>query len=139
MSRSLVTGSDQPKGARAASDYPCETSHRGARQVRPMLLSLLGDRRSTLAPQARKATAVALAGEVDLDASAGTAPGAVITCVGLFGDVTLRVPPGTRVEQKGLTIGGDSEVQLVPTVDGPQLTLRVYGLLTDLEITDKPR
>ncbi len=104
-----------------------------------MLISLFGDRRSTLAPQVRRETAVALVGEVELDASAGAAPGAVLTCVGLFGDVKLRVPPGTRLNQRGLSIGGDSQVQLAPAAEGPQITLKMYGLLTDVEVTDEPR
>lgn len=105
-----------------------------------MLFSLLGDRRSNLAPQWQKETAVALGGEVDLDASAGAAaPGAVVTCVGLFGDLKLRVPPGTRVRQRGFSLGGDSEVNLKPAPDGPEITIKVYGLLTDVEITDESR
>jgi hypothetical protein len=104
-----------------------------------MLISLLGDRRSALAPRWSKETAVALAGEVDLDASAVAAPGAVITCVGLFGDLKLRVPPGTRVNQKGLSLGGDSDMHLAPAAEGPEITLKVYGLLTDVEVTDQPR
>ncbi len=61
------------------------------------------------------------------------------TCLGLFGYLTLRVRPGTRVEQEGLSIGGDSDVKLARAAEGPQLTLKVYGLLTDVGITDKPR
>ena len=104
-----------------------------------MLISVLGDRRSALAPGWHKETVIALAGEVELDVSAGADRGAVITCFGLFGDLKLRVPPGTRVTQHGLSLGGDSDAQLTPAGDGPEVAVKVYGLLTDVEITDQPR
>ncbi len=51
----------------------------------------------------------------------------------------MRVPPGTRVTQQGLSLGGGSGMRICPTDDGPEVTIKVYGLLTDVEITDQQR
>jgi hypothetical protein len=102
-----------------------------------MMLAILGDRRSALAANWTKETALAIAAETSFDASAGTGPGATLTFIGLGGDLELRVPPGSRVREGGLSILGDRRIDVSPG-EGPQIAVKVYGLLCDVTVTDQP-
>jgi hypothetical protein len=102
-----------------------------------MFVAVLGDRRSTLPATWTNETAVALAAETTFDASTGAGPGASLTFVGLGGDLVLRVPPGSRVRETGLSLLGDRDIEVTPG-DGPEIQVKVYGLFVDVKITDKP-
>lgn len=102
-----------------------------------MIVAILGDRHSTLRSEWTRETVVAVAAEARLDASAGSAPRAALTFVGLAGDLVLRVPPGSRVQESGLTLLGDRKVA-VTAGDGPDVAVKVYGLFVDVTITDGP-
>jgi hypothetical protein len=102
-----------------------------------MFVAILGDRRSTLPSDWTKQTVLAVAAETQFDASAGAGRDASLTFIGLFGDLEVRVPPGSRVTESGLSLVGDKEIQL-SAGDGPQITVKVYGLFSDVKITDRP-
>ena len=101
-----------------------------------MDIGIFGDRRTRLPPDWKKETVVTVFGDTDLDASAGSAPHASLTVVALFGDTTVRVPPGARVIAGGFKLFGDRKVA-TSSGEGPQIRLNVYGLLGDLEVTDQ--
>ena len=103
-----------------------------------MFVAILGDRRTTLPAGWTKETAVALAAEASFDASAGAGPGASLTFVGVAGDLMLRVPPGSRVRESGFSLLGDREIEVTPG-DGPEIQLKVYGLLIDVKVSERPR
>jgi hypothetical protein len=102
-----------------------------------MFVAILGDRQSKLPANWTKETAVALAAEADCDASGGAGPGAALTFIGLGGDLVLRVPPGSRVREGGFSLLGDRQIEVTPG-DGPDIQVKVYGLLSDLTVTDRP-
>lgn len=102
-----------------------------------MIVAILGDRQTRLPSDWTKETVVAVAAEARFDAAAGAAPRAALTFVGLAGDLVLRVPPGSRVAESGLTLLGDRKVA-VTAGDGPEVTVKVYGLFVDVTITDGP-
>jgi hypothetical protein len=103
-----------------------------------MFVAILGDRRSRLPADWTRETAVALAAEADFDASGGAGPGASLTFVGVAGDLVLRVPPGSRVREGGFSLLGDRRVQ-VTSGDGPEIQVKVFGLFSDVKVTDQPR
>ena len=100
-----------------------------------MNLSIIGDRRVRLSPDWSRETAVGLLGDSEIDASGGANPGAVLTMVSLVGDGRVRVPTGIRVTLKGFNVLGDRRLRVTPG-DGPDVTIRMYGLFGDLEVTD---
>jgi hypothetical protein len=102
-----------------------------------MLLALLGDRRSTLRRDWTKQTVVAVAAEASFDASGGAGSGATLTFIGLFGDLEVQVPPGSRITEGGLSLVGDKEIEVSPG-DGPVIAIKVYGLFSDVKVTDRP-
>jgi hypothetical protein len=102
-----------------------------------MFVAILGDRQSTLPNDWTKETAVAVAAEAEFDASRGAGRDASLTFVGLFGDLTVRVPPGSRVTEGGFSLLGDREIELSPG-DGPEIHIKVYGLFSDVKVTDRP-
>jgi hypothetical protein len=102
-----------------------------------MFVAILGDRQSRLPATWTSETAVALAAEAEFDASGGAGPGASLTFVGIGGDLTLRVPPGSRVRETGFSLLGDRKIE-VADGDGPEIQVKVYGLFCDVEVTDKP-
>jgi hypothetical protein len=89
-----------------------------------MFVAILGDRRSRLPADWTKETAIALAAEADFDASGG--------------DLVLRVPSGSRVREGGFSLLGDRQIE-VSTGDGPEIQVKVYGLFSDVKITDQPK
>jgi hypothetical protein len=102
-----------------------------------MFIAILGDRQSRLPANWTKETAVAVAAETSFDATAGAGQDASLTFVGLFGDLQVQVPPGSRVNVGGVNILGDKEIN-VSAGDGPDVRLKVYGLFSDVRITDRP-
>jgi hypothetical protein len=64
--------------------------------------------------------------------------GASLTFVGIAGDLVLRVPAGSRVREGGFSLLGDRQIQ-VAAGDGPEIQVKVYGLFSDVKVTDQPR
>jgi hypothetical protein len=104
---------------------------------RPMFVAILGDRQGTLPANWTKETAIAIAAEAAFDAAAGAGPGAALTFVGIAGDLVLRVPAGSRVREGGFSLLGDRQIQ-IGAGDGPEIQLKVYGLFSDVKVTDQP-
>jgi hypothetical protein len=102
-----------------------------------MFVAILGDRRTTLPADWTSETAVALAAEATFDATGGAGAGASLTFIGLGGDLVVRVPPGSRVREGGLSLLGDRDIEVTPG-DGPEIQIKVYGLFSDVKVTDKP-
>jgi hypothetical protein len=103
----------------------------------PMFVAILGDRQSTLPANWTKETAIAIAAEAAFDAAAGAGPGASLTFVGVGGDLVLRVPSGSRVREGGFSLLGDRQIQ-VAGGEGPEIQVKVYGLFSDVKVTDQP-
>jgi 2-methylaconitate cis-trans-isomerase PrpF len=80
---------------------------------------------------------MSLAGDADVDGSAGAAANATLTFVALFGDLTLRVPPGSRVSVGGVGLFGDRNVRVIPG-DGPEIQVNAYRLFSDVKILSEP-
>jgi hypothetical protein len=80
---------------------------------------------------------IAIAAEADFDASDGAGPGASLTFVGVAGDLVVRVPPGSRVREGGFSLIGDRQIE-VAAGDGPEIQVKVYGLFSDVKVTDQP-
>jgi hypothetical protein len=102
-----------------------------------MFVAILGDRRSTLPANWTKETAIAIAAEAAFDAAAGAGPQASLTFVGVAGDLVLHVPAGSRVREGGFSLLGDRQIQ-VTAGDGPEIQVKVYGLFSDVKVTDQP-
>ena len=83
-----------------------------------------------------KESGLTIGAEAELDASRGIGPGATLTLFGIAGDLTLRVPPGTRVRDGGVGLFGDRGIDVAPG-DGPEVVIKVYGLFTDVHVTDR--
>jgi hypothetical protein len=103
-----------------------------------MFVAILGDRQSTLPANWAKETAIAIAAEADFDASGGAGPGASLTFVGVAGDLVVRVPPGSRVREGGFSLLGDRRIE-VAAGGGPEIQVKVYGLFSDVKVTDQPK
>jgi hypothetical protein len=58
--------------------------------------------------------------------------------LGVGGDLVLRVPPGSRVGKAGSALLGDRRIE-VASGDGPEIRVKVYGLLSDVNVTDRPK
>jgi hypothetical protein len=102
-----------------------------------MFVAILGDRRSTLPANWTKETAIAIAAEAAFDAAAGAGPGASLIFVGVGGDLVLHVPAGSRVREGGFSLLGERQIQ-VAAGDGPEIQVKVYGLFSDVKVTDQP-
>lgn len=102
-----------------------------------MILTIFSDRRGALPADWTKETAVAIFGDAWLDGSSTAGPRASLTFVGLFGDLTVRVPPGSRIRERGFSLFGDRQITVAPG-DGPEIRLTSYGLFGDVTITDQP-
>jgi hypothetical protein len=89
------------------------------------------------AGQLDKETAIAIAAEAAFDAAGGAGPGASLTFVGVAGDLVLHVPAGSRVREGGFSLLGDRQI-LVAAGDGPEIQVKVYGLFSDVKVTDQP-
>ena len=47
----------------------------------------------------------------------------------------VKVPPGSRVRERGLSLLGDRRIE-VSSGDGPEIQLKVWGLFSDVTVTD---
>ena len=103
-----------------------------------MHLTIFGDREARVAPGWLKETLVTIFGDSTLDASAEPAPGASLTVFGLFSEATVRVPPGSRVTDGGVSLFGDRSVA-VPSGDGEEIRINAYGAFCDLKVVEQPR
>jgi hypothetical protein len=99
-------------------------------------LAVFGNQRETLPPDWTRETAVSILGDVRLDASTGAGPDAQLTFIGIFGDLVLRVPTGSRVRTAGFTVFGDPRVE-VSQGEGPAVSVQSYSLFGDVRITDQ--
>jgi hypothetical protein len=52
------------------------------------------------------------------------------------GDLVVRVPPGSRVREGGFSLLGDRKIE-VAAGDGPEIQVKVYGLFSDVKVTDQ--
>jgi predicted membrane protein len=78
---------------------------------------------------------IAVIGDVRMDLRGrAPAPGAILRIFHFIGDIHLRVSPGTRVVSSGSTVLGKQRVDIEPG-EGPELEVRGWGLVGDLEIT----
>jgi hypothetical protein len=107
------------------------------RMLWSMTFSIIGDRRTNLPPNWTQETTVALLGDTHIDASAGASAGAVLTIVSVLGDARVRLPAGSRVALRGFNGLGDRSVR-VTAGSGPEVTVKMYSLFGDLEVTDGP-
>lgn len=101
-----------------------------------MHLTIFGDRKARVAPGWVKETMVGIFGDSTLDATE-PGPGASLTVFGLFSETTIRVPPGTRVTEGGVSLFGDRRVD-VPSGDGGAIRINAYGAFCDLKVVEQP-
>jgi hypothetical protein len=105
--------------------------------ARPAVFSLLGDVTENALPIGwSDEQIVVVVGDVRMDLrDRAPSDGAIIRVFHLIGDVRLRVSPGTRVVTSGSTLLGDQRVGVEPG-EGPELEVRSWGLIGDVEISD---
>ena len=105
--------------------------------ARPAVFSLLGDVTENALPTGwSDELIVIVVGDVRMDLrDRAPSDGAILRVFHLIGDVRLRVSPGTRVVTSGSTLLGDQRVGVEPG-EGPELEVRAWGLIGDLEISD---
>lgn len=102
-----------------------------------MHLTIFGDRKARVSPGWVKETLVGIFGDSTLDATSEPGPGASLTVVGLFSDTTIRVPPGARVTDGGVSLFADRRVD-VPSGDGGAIRINAYGAFCDLKVVEHP-
>lgn len=111
--------------------------YRGS-SARPAVFSLLGNVTENALPDGwSDEQIVALIGDVSMDLrNRPPTDGAILRVFHLIGDVRLRVSSGTRVTTSGTTLLGDHRVE-VEAGDGLEFEVRAWGLIGDLEISDR--
>lgn len=99
------------------------------------MFSLFADVTESVLPSAwSDEQIIAVIGDVRMDLrDRAPAPGAILRIFHVIGDVHLRVSPGTRVVSSGSTVLGKQRVDIEPG-EGPELEVRGWGLVGDLEI-----
>jgi hypothetical protein len=104
--------------------------------ARPAVFSLFGDVTENALPSGwSDEQIVVVFGDVRMDLrNRAPGEGAILRVFHLIGDVRLRVSPGTRVVTSGSTLLGDQRVVVEPG-EGPELEVRGWGLIGDLEIS----
>ena len=100
-----------------------------------MNMLFFGDRKGVLAPNWRDELIISVAGDADLDSSAGAGANPSLTFIAIFGDLTLKVPPGSKIELLGGALLGDRKVEVSPG-DGPEIRVNAYCLLGDIKVYD---
>jgi hypothetical protein len=105
--------------------------------ARPAVFSLLGDVTEVALPSRwSDEQIVVVIGDVRMDfRDRPPIDGAILRIFHLIGDVRLRISPGTRVVTSGSTLLGNQRVVVHPG-QGPELEVRSWGLVGDLEIRD---
>jgi hypothetical protein len=103
--------------------------------ARPAVFSLVADVTENALPRGwSDEQIIAIIGDVRMDLrNRAAAPGAILRIFHLIGDVHLHVSPGTRVVSSGSTVLGKQRVDIEPG-EGPELEVRGWGLVGDLEI-----
>jgi hypothetical protein len=103
--------------------------------ARPAVFSLFADVTENALPSAwSDEQIIAVIGDVRMDLrNRAPAPGAILRIFHFIGDVHLLVSSGTRVVSSGSTVLGKQRVDIEPG-EGPELEVRGWGLLGDLEI-----
>lgn len=103
--------------------------------ARPAVFSLLSDVTEKALPTGwSDEQIVVVIGDVRMDLrDQPPTDGAILRVFHLIGDVRLRVSPGTRVVTSGSTLLGNQRVVVEPG-EGPELEVRSWGLIGDLEI-----
>lgn len=111
--------------------------YRGS-SARPAVFSLLGDVTESALPNGwSDEQIVALIGDVRMDLrDRPPTDGAILRVFHLIGDVRLHVSSGTRVITSGTTLLGDHRVE-VEAGEGLEFEVRAWGLIGDLEISDR--
>jgi predicted membrane protein len=101
------------------------------------VFSLIGDVTENALPSGwSDEQIVVVIGDVRMDLrDRAPSDGAVLRVFHLIGDIRVRVSPGTRVITSGSTLLGDQRVGVEPG-EGPELEVRAWGLIGDLEISD---
>jgi hypothetical protein len=51
------------------------------------------------------------------------------------GDLVVKVPSGSRARESAFSLPGDRRIA-VPSGDGPEIQLKVWGLFSDVKVTD---
>ena len=108
--------------------------------ARPAVFSLLGDVTENALPTGwSDEQIVVVVGDVRMDLrSRPPTDGSILRVFHLIGDVRLRVSPGTRVITSGSTLLGDQRISVEPG-EGPEFEVRGWGLIGDVEISDRKR
>lgn len=103
--------------------------------ARPAVFSLLGDVTEASLPTGwSDEQIVVVIGDVRMDLrDRPPIDGATLRIFHLIGDVRLRIAPGTRVVISGSTLLGSQRVVVQPG-QGPELEVRAWGLIGDIEI-----
>lgn len=103
--------------------------------ARPAVFSLFGDVTENALPSGwSDEQIVVVIGDLRMDLrDRPPIDGAILRIFHLIGDVRLRISPGTRVVTSGSTLLGDQRVVVQPG-QGPELEVRSWGLIGDLEI-----
>ena len=111
--------------------------YRGS-SARPAVFSLLGNVTESALPNGWfDEQILALIGDVRMDLrNIPPADGAILRVFHLIGDVRVRVSSGTRVTTSGSTLLGDRRVE-VEAGEGLEFEVRAWGLIGDLEISDR--
>ncbi len=82
--------------------------------------------------------AVAVFGDSTLDMRQAVTPGdeVKIRAVAGFGDVTVMVPAGSRVEISGLALFGSKRIDIVgePAAGGPVVKVKAWALFGDVKV-----
>jgi predicted membrane protein len=122
-------------GALAAWFWVARSRNSRRPSARPAVFSLFADVTESVLPSAwSDEQIIAVIGDVRMDLrDRAPAPGAILRIFHVIGDVHLRVSPGTRVVSSGSTVLGKQRVDIEPG-EGPELEVRGWGLVGDLEI-----
>lgn len=99
-------------------------------------VSLFGDRKLKMFSPDEQTVAVTLFGDQTMDLEHLSSGTIHIVSVGVFGDLEVKVPKGTRIMLDGFTLFGDIEDEPDPGTQDNQLTVRVtrFGMFGDVEI-----
>jgi len=96
-----------------------------------------GAERRSVSQQFRGAGLTAIMGGVELDLrQAGLAPGAQVDAFALMGGISVKVPPGWRVEMTGLPLLGGYENKTVLPADptAPVLTVHAVAIMGGVDV-----
>jgi hypothetical protein len=125
LTRDLVPGSSRSGAAALDASGPAPET------APPVVAVFSGAKRAGRWRPARRETAVAVFGGVEIDLRDAELPvdGIRLSAWAVFGGVDVKAPEGTRVEMSGLALFGGRNVQGDDVLIGPDaLVLRVHGV-----------